>query len=153
MRKGVVAHLFCGTKIFLIKRAATEYVDPDTWDSVSETIEDGETYQEAMARGLLEEIGVLPKNLFFLGITRAGHGFFVGSLTNDELERVSLCYVETSGCGVYNLSDLHNMALGGSIRHHYAAYPDSFDRLSRGFGVSHLDFGLKKVTDVPLVPA
>jgi len=60
LRLGVVAHIFYRGKVLLVHRDNLPHITyPDTWDSITESLEKGEDFETGMRRGLLEEIGVV----------------------------------------------------------------------------------------------
>jgi hypothetical protein len=157
MRTGVAAHLFWDRKVFLVLRDDKPgIVDPNHWDSVTETLEsdlDGEDdcrFLKGMRRGLLEEINMVPARLHFLGLTKRGHGFFVGFLGSDELWRIRLGgpdHPHREGQIASYFSFPHQLPsrLGGSFRHHSEAYPAAFEKMARGILPDPSELGLRPV--------
>ncbi len=135
MTTGVVAHLFWGDEILLILRDdIIGVVDRGKWDSLTETMEpeDGGDFGVAMRRGLMEEIGIIPASLHFLGLTRqAGHGFFCGFLTKEEAAAICLGE-EGQDFRFYTLTQTQRLPLGASFRNHYEAYPAAFEKMAQG---------------------
>ena len=142
MTTGVVAHLFWAGKVLLILRDQGEgFADPGLWDSVTETLEPGEDLEAGMRRGLEEEICMVPGDLRFLGLTRAGHGFFVGVITDAERHLVRLGS-EGVMIGFVPLEELSKFKLGGALRNHLEAYPQAFEKMSRGIYPEPHELGL-----------
>lgn len=132
IKRGVVAHLFHGQQVFLVLRDDIEGIaDPDSWDSVTETVEEGEGLKASMRRGLVEEIGVVPAFLIMLGVTRAGHGFFFGTFTDAEKDVIVLGN-EGQKFGFFTLEEAKRLGLGGAIKHHLDTYPNAFKKMSEG---------------------
>lgn len=145
MRTGVVAHLFYGPRVLLVLRDNLPHIHcPNTWDSITETLEpeDAGDLIAGMRRGLLEEIGVIPENLNFLGLTRAGHGFFWGRLT--DLERLSIVKGdEGQVLKWFLLGDISRIKLGDAIRNHWECYPRAFEKMAWGETPEPEELGLR----------
>ena len=135
MRTGVVAHLFYGPRVLLVLRDNLPHIHcPNTWDSITETLEPegAGDLVAGMRRGLLEEIGIVPENLHFLGLTRqSGHGFFFGTLSDNEVEEIVLGH-EGQRYDFFLLEELEKLLLGDAIRNYYQAYPEVFQKMTRG---------------------
>lgn len=146
MKTGVVAHLFCGQQILLILRNnfAGNVVDAGCWDSLTETMEpeDGCDFVVAMERGLAEELSFLPENRHFLGLTRAGHGFFCVFLTEAEVGSIVLNPAEGERFALYTLDETAALALGGSFRNHGSVYRAAFEKMAAGTVPSAEELGL-----------
>lgn len=54
-------------KIALEKRSMKKAIRPGNWSIVEETVQSGETFEQAAARGMKEELGLEAKNLKFIG--------------------------------------------------------------------------------------
>lgn len=127
---GVVAHLFWETRILLVlrdKRPGILY--PNAWDSITESSEEGETHEETMRRGLREEICMIPADLTMIGVTKAGHGFFVGFLTDRERRCIRLGN-EGQAFNFFTLDRVKDLNLGGALKYHLEAYPEAFRKMS-----------------------
>ncbi|KKT15137.1 MAG: NUDIX hydrolase [Parcubacteria group bacterium GW2011_GWC1_43_30] len=143
LRLGVVAHIFYRGKVLLVHRDNLPHITyPDTWDSITESLEKGEDFETGMRRGLLEEIGVVPASIEMLGVTRAGHGFFFGTLTNAERRAVFLGS-EGQGIGFFGLEEVRELWVGGAIGFHLAAHPEAFRKMARGMIPSLAELGLQ----------
>ncbi len=146
MTTGVVAHLFWRGKIFLILRDQGEgFADPGCWDSLTETAEpeDNDDLEYTMRRGFIEEIGFVPEKYQFLGVTRAGHGFFFGVLSDHE--RASIKLGEGQAFDFFGLweVDRGRVKLGGAVRHHAEAYPQAFANMACGVAPSPEELRLR----------
>jgi hypothetical protein len=132
MKTGTVAHLFWRERILLIKRDRNiRTVDPGCWDSITETIEPGEDFDECIRRGIFEEANFCPVDLRFLGVTRAGHGFYVGFPSDAEILCASLGS-EGTDLRCFTLEEVRSLRLGGALRNHLEAYPEAFEKMFRG---------------------
>ncbi len=147
LKKGVVAHLFCGPKIVLILRNnfAGNVVDAHCWDSLTETMEpeDNDDFETAMRRGFVEELRFIPVAHHFLGITRAGHGFFCAFLRQEELSEIRINPEEGETLGLFNLHEITRYRLGGAVRNHFEAYPQAFQKMAQGELPEPWELGLK----------
>lgn len=148
MRPGVVCHLFWRGQVLLVLRDKGEgFADPDRWDSITETIEDVDlgSFSRAMTRGLLEEISIEVDQIHFLGVTKKGHGFFVGILSDREKHSMFLGE-EGQKFDFFTLEQAEalrkNGNLGGAFRNHLEVYPQAFEKLSKGIIPVAEEFGL-----------
>ncbi len=150
LKQGVVAHLFCGQKMVLILRnnSAGNVIDAGRWDSLTETMEpeDNDDFEAAMGRGFLEELGFCPTRLHFLGVTRAGHGFFVAFLSHSEVGSIKLDPKEGEKFDLFTLEEAEKLPLGGAVRNHGYVYRRAFENLTQGKLPKNLDeLGLREL--------
>ena len=135
MQLGVVIHLFWEEEVLLILRDDLKgVVDRNKWDSVTETMEpeDGGDFEATMRRGLLEEIGIVPKRIHFLGLTRqSGHGFFCGFMTKEEVAAIEFG-PEGQDFRFYSLEQARKLELGSALRNYLEAYPEAFQKMAAG---------------------
>ncbi len=147
LKQGVVAHLFCGQKMVLILRNNFDgnVVDAGCWDSLTETMEpeDEGDFEAAMRRGFLEELGFIPVVHQFLGVTKAGHGFFCVFLREEEVSEIRINPEEGETFGLFNLHEIVRWRLGGAVRYHYEAYSEVFHRMAKGELPEPWELGLK----------
>lgn len=126
---GIVVFLLWKNKFLLILRDDKPDINfPNTWSPVTGGIDKGETILECANRELMEEIGIIPKNLKILGISVKGNGFFFGTLTNEEVSQIVLG--EGQKYDFFRFKKLSDIKIGGAFKIYLDRYTNIFRKMS-----------------------
>lgn len=85
----VSAIVFFNKKVLLLQRDdAFGIKDPERWQLPGGGVENSETLDVAISRELQEEIGIIPKMLYFLGTPYPKTHVYYAPLTKEEVKKI-----------------------------------------------------------------
>lgn len=129
-----------GKCLFQLRDNKPDISHPNKWSFVSGGVEKGEPLEKAIRRECKEEVGIVPKNIIYLGSSEISACFYA-HLTDAEAE--SLVLGEGQEIRWFDPTKMTNLSMTPKLQELVTVYLDSLKEVIAGGTLSAGDFGLK----------
>lgn len=132
-KPGAKAFIVYKSKMLLVLRDnKPDIPHPNKWNTPGGGIEEGESPEQALKRELMEEISVIPKDIYYVGKTvRPNGGWatrYVIFLTDQEYSQLKLGD-EGQKMAFFTIDELLQKELPGDYKEYFSKYKMQFDKL------------------------
>lgn len=131
--------VYKGKCLFHLRDNNPNISHPNKWSFVSGSIEDGESFEEAMRRECKEEIGLVPSDLRYLGHSEVSACYY--AYLSDE-EAKSLVLGEGQEIRFFDPAEMSQLSMTPKLQELTTVYQDNLRKLIQGESMSAEDFGL-----------
>ncbi len=131
--------IFKGKCLFHHRDNKPEISHPDKWSFISGSIEEGETFEEAIRRECEEEIGINPSDLRYLGRSVVSACFYAFL---SEFEVQNLVLGEGQEIRFFEPKDMLDLTMAPKLEELVTVYKDNLQSLIQGETMKAEDFGL-----------
>ncbi|HEV8052885.1 MAG TPA: NUDIX domain-containing protein [Parachlamydiaceae bacterium] len=115
--------------------------NPNKWGLVGGGVDEGETPEEAIKRECSEEIGVIPRNITYIGKTTDNKSRFYAYLEDDEVDALRLG--EGQEIRFFAPEEVLSINLTPRVEMFFKTYSNAVQKFIRKENVVAKDFGLE----------
>ena len=133
--------IFDGKCLFHLRDNNPNISHPNKWSFVSGSIEEGESFEEAIHRECKEEIGLVPSDLRYLGHSDVSACFYAYL---SDVEAKNLVLGEGQEIRFFDPAVMSGLSMTPKLQELVTVYLDNLRKLIRGELVGAKDFGLSE---------
>ncbi|HEV8666901.1 MAG TPA: NUDIX domain-containing protein [Candidatus Paceibacterota bacterium] len=131
--------IYEGKCLFHLRDNNPNISHPNKWSFVSGSIEDGESFEEAIRRECKEEIGIVPHDLRYLGHSDVSACFYAYL---SDIEAKNLVLGEGQEIRFFDPTEMSGLNMTPKLHELVTVYRDNLDKLIQRESMSAQDFGL-----------
>lgn len=130
-----------GKCLFHLRDNIPTITHPNKWSFVSGSIEEGESFEDAIRRECKEELGLIPNDLRYLGHSDVSACFYAYL---SDTEATNLVLGEGQEIRFFNPDEMSGLSMTPKLEELVTTYLENLKRLIQGEEVQAEEFGLMK---------
>lgn len=131
--------IYDGKCLFHLRDNKPEINHPNKWSFISGSIEEGESFEEAIRRECKEEIGLVPNDLRYLGHSEVSACFYAYL---SGIEAKNLMLGEGQEIRFFDPTEMSELDMTPKLHELVTVYGENLKKLIQGEPMSAKDFGL-----------